>query len=149
MENIVRLGVYPGNEVRCVFAVSLPRQPVDMLADEGLEECGERLSESAPIAPLTDASNSSPPPSLKPGYGGAPRKTMFGLRARRRIIRAGACLDEFVGDGQVLFLTGTLPGGTVSAMAAIANWSSWLVHSLKKWISERIPKKVPTAFPLY
>jgi len=137
MENIVRLGVYPGNEVRCVFALSLPRQPKDLLSEDSLTIAGDESPPSVQPPNLTDGSNSSPPPSPRAGYGGTPRRTMFGLRARRRIIRAGACLDEFAPSGQVLFLTGTLPGGTVAAMGAIANWSSWLVHALKKWIFKR------------
>lgn len=137
MESIITLGAYPGNEIRCVFARVLPRAPVDLLsADVSL--CDDVSLPVRPDPPsLTDGSNSSPPLCEKPGYGGTPRRVMFGLRARRRIIRAGACLDEFVPAGEVLFLTGTLPGGTGEAMRAIACWSSWLVHSLKKWIWKR------------
>lgn len=137
MENIITLGVYPGNEVRCVFSLSLPRSPKDLLSEDTAQSESDNSPVEAPPPSLTDGSNSSPPQPRKPGYGGTPARTRFGLRARRRIIRAGACLDEFVPGMDVLFLTGTLPGGTTAAMQAIADWSSWLVLELKKWIFKR------------
>jgi hypothetical protein len=54
-------------------------------------------------------------------------------------------MDEFVADRKLLFITATLPGGTDAAMKAIAEWSGWLVHSLKKWLF-KIEK---TALSLY
>lgn len=131
------VGFYPGNEVRLVRAWC-PSPPIKKdayatSADDG----GADRADSVSASSLTVAANSSPLPTLKPGYGALPRPTSFGLNAKRRLSRAGACLDEAGPVEEVLFLTGTLPGGTDSALEAIARWSAFIVHSLKKWVWKR------------
>lgn len=67
---------------------------------------------------------------LRPGYGGIARPTGFSVRGRRMLVRAGALIGRDRYQHPVLFLTGTLPGGTPSAFQAIANHSAFIVHEL-------------------
>lgn len=70
------------------------------------------------------------PPEFRPGYGGTPRPTKFGARARRMIARSGGLIGQGAARKNTLFLTGTLPGGTVEAFKALSDFSAWAVHEL-------------------
>ena len=83
--------------------------------------------------PLTLPPNSEP----RPGFGGTPRQTRFGNNARRTLSRCSGVFDrDGIKPSEILFLTGTLPGGTRCAMDALACWSSYAVDLLKSRISK-------------
>lgn len=67
--------------------------------------------------------------ALRPGYGALAKVRSFSLYARRMLARAGGCFAP-ASEGRLVFLTGTLPGGTQDAMRSIAKWSSWVVHEV-------------------
>lgn len=78
------------------------------------------------------------------GYGElAIRTTKFGNEAKRSIQRCARALDGIVETPRdILFLTGTLPGSGQEQFLAMAQWSSWVVHRLKAWVSEYCPGKM-------
>jgi len=63
------------------------------------------------------------------GYGGLPVGTQFSTYARKMLARAGGVFSP-PDDERVVFLTGTLPGGTLAAIEMLARHSSWVVHQL-------------------
>lgn len=77
------------------------------------------------------------------GHGFLPvRVTKFGNEAKRTIQRCARALDGVVENpGDILFLTGTLPGSGQEQFMAMAQWSSWIVHRLKAWIAKYVPGK--------
>lgn len=78
------------------------------------------------------------------GHGELPiRVTKFGNEAKRSIQRCARALDGVVENpGDILFLTGTLPGSGQEQFLAIAQWSSWIVHALKNWVGNYCPGKL-------
>lgn len=73
----------------------------------------------------------------KAGFGRLGSRTKFGTNGRRTILRSGGCFSACkVPSREVMFLTGTLPGGTFEAKLAIAAHSSWVVHQLKEWLKQ-------------
>nr|CRY96271.1 hypothetical protein [uncultured prokaryote] len=95
-------------------------------------------------AHLTLVSNSkprlNPVPSKdsknkKAGHGRLGTPTKFGNNARRRIIRAGAILDQYP-PSESLFCTATLPGSTDSAFRTIAEYSSYAINLIQAWIAK-------------
>lgn len=70
-----------------------------------------------------------PQPEVRRGYGGLPTPRKFSLYARRMLARCGGALDP-AESGRLVFLTGTLPGGTSRALEALARHSSWIAHQL-------------------
>lgn len=70
------------------------------------------------------------PPEFRPGYGGAPRPTAFGPRARRTIARSGGLIGQGDRRKNTLFLTGTIPGGMDEAFRALSDYSAWAIHEL-------------------
>lgn len=132
---------YPNNEIRATIYRVANRRPCDDSCDAGPDEVGGDLGggpdSGGPIVsvpPLDISPKLSR--SLTPGYGGVPKVTKFGLNARRTISRcAGVFERDKIPNCQCLFLTGTIPGSTKEAFDAVARWSSWLVKSIKTWIS--------------
>lgn len=142
--------IYPNRELRVVMhperrSAPLPEDsPPEVLSLQtpvgdiipGFEAVTESEVGEATAPPLTLHPNSEPP-GPKPGFGVMGRETKFGTTARRQLLRCGGVFDlERIPPGEVLFLTGTLPGGTMDAMVAIAANSSRLVDSLKSWIAK-------------
>lgn len=146
MKYIARL--YPNRELRVVRCperiprdspspgLSTPQIPAGGIPCGSEAEPEDEASEpEATPSPLTLHPNSKP--GFKVGYGTMGRGTQFGVNARRSLLRCGGVFDlERIPPSQVAFLTGTLPGGTMDAMVAIAAWSSCLVNRLKAWISK-------------
>lgn len=146
---------YPNRETRLSLFRSAP--PRDIFKEEknnipqsalGLNET-EGFLVSCPTARTLDISGELESnerigvPALKPGFGMRPRETHFGLKGKRTLLRAGAALEqEGYAPEQILFFTGTLPGSTHEAMAAIADYSSFLVHRLKAWVNWHVPEKL-------
>jgi hypothetical protein len=76
-----------------------------------------------------------------------PRPTKFGNNARRTISRCAGVFDQDkIPPNEFLFLTGTIPGSTPEAFEAMARWSSWVVKSVKTWVSD---KGVRSAYSVY
>lgn len=81
-------------------------------------------------------------PKKAPLQFAAPRKkTVFGARARRTLLEAGAVVDTICGKNSVA-LTLTLPGSSRGAVDALANYSSWVLNRLLQ-----VPRRVEV--PIY
>ncbi len=144
---------FPNNETRITFsAVPSGKDPfTDDLSSENNTPVNP-----APVPSTIDPSTIDPGPdsplSLVPnskterssaGYGALPEKpTRFGLNAKRSLIRAGGAMEKTAPVDETLFLTGTLPGSTEDSFRAIAQYSSYIVNSLKSWISHYAPGKL-------
>lgn len=123
----VQVDVFPNNEVRQTLtkvrvssggSVRVP--PVEPDSPGGSE-------------PLTLLLNSEPPQEPK-----CRKPTTFGNNAKRAILRSGGALDRVIGSpGEVIFLTGTIPGSTPMAYQAMADYAHLVVDRLKSWLSKR------------
>lgn len=136
---------FPNNEVRLVFA-SLPAlRPIKDGQDDDdfSSEKGECLNQVEKNGTLSLSSNSKTS-DLTTGYGLLSEKpTVFGLNAKRILIRSGAALEKSICDpSECLFLTATLPGSTSESFRAIAEWSGYIVNSLKAWIANYVRAKL-------
>jgi hypothetical protein len=136
--------LYPNNEVRathCYVAprTKLPARGILLWTQFVLLLCasdGEVLSEATPPLILDISEDFD-----KTGYGTMGKRTVFGLAARRTILRAGGALDRTDPEpGNYVFLTGTIPGDTHCAFAAMAAYSTWVVHRLSKWLNYHAKK---------
>lgn len=129
----IKLQSFPNREMRATLTkirgASPARAPLG--SDEG-------ESPSTPTSPrVLDISSELETPPLP-----VRRRARFGLNARRTIIRAGGALQEFdATPTHYLFFTGTLPGSTPRAMAAISAEASWIIHRFKAWIAKRLTSK--------
>lgn len=82
----------------------------------------------------------NPTERIKPGWGLPANPTRFGLAAKDRIRRAGGAIDRLGLTKQSVFLTGTLPGSTSEAIAALAAWSGYLINNLRQWLRDLADK---------
>lgn len=123
-----------------------PSPPIG-LVPSGVE--GQRPPDQRESVPPLTLPPDSPPlgsPKVRAGFGTLGAPTRFGVNGRRTILRCGGVFSACkVPPSEVLFLTGTLPGGTFEAKLAIARYSSCIVKALKTWLS----KWVPDAWSLY
>lgn len=121
------LTVYPNNEVRA----RVPAPVVAVRCSGGNAASLLVNREKLALDPATPLSFLKFPscPWPRQGYGGTPDSTPFSLYGRRTLSRAGGCFS-LPEENRIAFLTGTLPGGTDEAIAAISNHSSWVVHRL-------------------
>ena len=141
MHYTLKIKEYPNNEVRAtIYRVQAGRSLGDC-DDAGSDEADGNFDSNSGTSsdPCTESSldiTSKLSRDRPPGYGGIPKKTRFGNNARRTISR---CAGVFERDGilreECLFLTGTIPGSTGEAFDAMACWSSWVVKSVKTWLS--------------
>lgn len=143
MDLTVRL--YPNAEVRATFFRS--KSAKNYWTEDGEKEQGDRDREDDQTPPALLDITSKVSEGRVPGFGGIPRATKFGNNARRTISR---CAGVFEVDGlfpdEFLLLTGTIPGSTKRSFDAMAAWSSWVVKTIKTWISDR---GVKSAYSLY
>lgn len=137
------LEYYPNNEIRvsCRLAPAAPREEWY----SGYEEMALPVEPYGP-EPLVIReeleTEGSPSDEQKPGFGALPRKTRFGLNAKRSLLRAGGAVDKLIkSPNEVIFLTGTLPGSTPEAIQTLARYSSFAIHRLKAWVNKYIPQK--------
>lgn len=143
----VKLQTFPNRETRAtLYQVSTRARRAEVGPDQDDDEESGHTSLSAPQGIETSSASlditselrdSFPEPvsKQKPGHGGDPKPTKFGNNARRTLLRAGGALELLHGGAKrVLFLTGTLPGSTDTAMDAIARYSSYIVDRLKTWL---------------
>jgi hypothetical protein len=71
----------------------------------------------------------------KNGYGSmAENSPNFTKNSKNSIRWGAAAIEAKFGKGSCVFLTGTLPGGTVEAQFTFAAYSSWFVDRLNKWL---------------
>lgn len=148
--------VYPNNEIRTTLTSEHTRKKTNksnlawtcLPTDEGghffvdretheayLESQNETRETEVETASLSSLDISCDfQESLKPGYGGLPRKTLFGLRAKRTLQRVGGVFDKKFPKENCVFLTGTLPGSTSQAYEVMARWSGYIVNLLKTWV---------------
>jgi hypothetical protein len=136
---------YPNRELRVIIGPDAPIRakpspPIGLVPSgvEGQSPPDQRES-NAPLTLHPD----SPGPRLtevRSGFGRLGSRTQFGTNGRRTILRCGGVFAACkIPPAEVLFLTGTLPGGTDDAKLAIARYSSWIVKALKTWLSEFVP----------
>lgn len=133
---------YPNNEIRAVhfYAPLKKATPPDSspCASE-LPAEGESFPEPSPGESSLDIGLKVETITARPGYGGRAKKTVFGARARNRLLRAGGALDSLGAPASdFVFLTGTVPGGTAAAFRAIADCSALAVKRLKDWVNKRV-----------
>lgn len=77
--------------------------------------------------------------SPRSGFGATPKQTRFGKLAKERVRDACAILDKTFGE-RCLFTTGTIPGSTRESFLAVAQWSGYLVQTLKQWLADNFVK---------
>lgn len=141
----VSICTYPNNEVRSRLAppptIRRKNQDADRQQQE-VETLDCASSQELSQALLLDISSDSVTRNdsdLRPGFGLPCRPTQFGVYARRKLQRIGGVIDKLVQDTKEgLFLTGTLPGSTDASFKVIADWSAWIVFTLKGWIHKRV-----------
>ena len=141
---------FPNNETRLVFSSLSQRKSVNSGEVESYpigwqattDSVGQKTKNDSP--PYLSLVPNSKTQRSSAGYGDLPLKpTQFGGNARRQIMRAGGAMEQSVSDpGECLFLTGTLPGSTEDSFRALAQWSGYVVNSLKAWISNHISAKL-------
>ncbi len=128
---------YPNNEIRVVICPDRPvgKAPAECGSEGG--EGGDSGGQGAGALPLTLGPNSEPHSAGKPGFGGVPRPTAFGVNARRALMRAGGALQKHgIANQELVFLTGTLPGSSRQSMLALQRYSSYAVDLLKSKVSK-------------
>lgn len=141
---------FPNNEIRVVFSALPAVRPLNGGCED---EFPSPAIDDSRTTEDYDSEKESPPLSLVPnskpdrkltGYGDLPLKpTVFGLNARRKIVRSGAAMEKSIeSPSECLFLTGTLPGSTPEAFAGIAAYSAYIVNNLKAWIAKRVSSKL-------
>jgi hypothetical protein len=132
---------YPNNEIRAVLYRTKNSSPCGNSVNTDDDQRDGIFDSRPEIKPGTDSPGDAVPhldisSKLSPGYGETPRKTRFGLNAKRTISRCSGVFEhDKIPKEECLFLTGTIPGGTREAFDAVARWSSWIVKSVKTWIS--------------
>lgn len=141
----VRIQTFPNNEVRCVFYYARDTvQPLIPVQSSGLESSLDITSKlkTAENEEKLAPGRVNPQDGPKVGFGRPGEGNGFSTNGRRRLMRAGAVLDELADSPeQILFATGTLPGSTYESKLAIAAWSGWAVNAVKAWFAKRVPSK--------
>jgi len=115
---------FPRGEVRVIHCPDKPPPPKTVAADVALVNSCE----------LQDCISAECSPD-RAGYGSLSRGTAFGKGAKSTIRDAGALLDAD-GIDKLLFVTLTLPGGSDTAMKALAEWSAWAVSRFFQWVRD-------------
>jgi hypothetical protein len=140
----VRVKWFPNNEIRAVQYRSPGIRHGGRESQGAGGDChgpgvGSNDSSDGTVPPLDISSKlSASPPCQRPGFGGRPRITRFGLNAKRTMQRAaGALHGAGVVPHECVMLTGTIPGSTSESFDAFADWSSWVVKKLKTWLHGR------------
>ncbi|MDP8933006.1 MAG: hypothetical protein M3N42_02415, partial [Cyanobacteriota bacterium] len=77
---------------------------------------------------------------VAPRWGKTNRKKSFTRNARRKILQAGAVMDQLY-PGKAWMTTVTIPGGTPAALKAVADWSGWLVNRMLQYIRRHSIRK--------
>ena len=150
---VLKVSSYPNNEIRCVFYYARDKKeagtPVQNPDPDRLLDITSKLETASTLGINTQGEDcpedgeGCPEDGPKKGFGAPGKGKGFSTNGRRRLLRAGAVLDELADrPQQILFATGTLPGSTYEAKLAIAAWSGWAVHAVKAWFAKRVPGKI-------
>lgn len=75
------------------------------------------------------------PKRVPSGFGKVSTRHILTRYAKQSIREAGAILDTGP-RSTTLFLTGTLPGSTPDALAALSAWSGWCVQMITQWFRD-------------
>lgn len=139
----IKYSLYPNNEVRIVHYYSRDNVPVKPTSEEGAGDFPCPGTSSNPeggsersVPPSLDISSKVDQRDSKMPH----RRTKFGLSAKRTILRLGGAYDTIDNTPEnYIFLTGTIPGGTHDAFMAVAVQSSYITHSIAKWLKRTCP----------
>lgn len=145
MSNKISISIYPNNEIRAIVGRESSHRSQRDSDIASVDDCDGYDPDVAGDVPLDITSKLSE--SAVPGFGGLPRPTKFGNNARRTISRCAGVfeVDKLFPD-EFLLLTGTIPGSTPQSFEAVARWSSWIVKTIKTWISDQ---GVESAYSIY
>lgn len=144
---VLKQEFHPGNEVRQIlYAASTSRRDGSERKDYspendksaevdsccvGSDEAPPAERQSSSVSPLLDSCSyfgESPKRRQRRHYG-------ISLEGKRKVQRAVAVMDELYSPEQLLFLTGTVPGGGREVELAIASEAPFIVHRLKDWLN--------------
>lgn len=136
----VVLRSFPNNELRCGWYKCQPHRSKSVQGRDSTDVPEPTLPS------LTLGQNSKRSPEPKPqgnstGYGKLGRQTKFSSYAKRKLLQAGAVMDELAPKSEVLFITATLPGSTRAAYRALAEFSGYAIHRFKAWVAKRVSAK--------
>lgn len=141
---LIRQEFHPGGEIRHVlFQVPSPKK---FSFEEGNIDGCESSNTSSQVGHQPSVDEKSSPVSAshildnRSKFRESPkpaRRRSFGisLLGKRKIVRAGAVMDELLPRGSLLFLTGTIPGGGRQVELAVAEQAPFLIDRLKSWLS--------------
>lgn len=130
-----RIVLYPNNEVSAHWRQTRPvSHPKDDDDDDGLA-VASTLDIRGKLEQNCSEALAATVKADKPGYGGVPKPTEFGLRARRRMRRLAGVFDHL--EGQSIFITLTLPGSTDESYRVLSCYSSSVVHRYKVWLCQQ------------
>lgn len=87
------------------------------------------LDTGRPLDIIDEFQHASLKDSKKGGWGHPAKLTVFGKKARHTLLQAGAVVDAASGKN-IYEVTCTIPGSTLEAFEAVANWSGWLINRL-------------------
>lgn len=92
-------------------------------------------------APLVHSSvfqelTTPPKPAYRTGFGKISNRRSFGKQSRLAVQEVGAVIDR-APPSRAVFLTGTLPGGSMAAVGALAAWSGWVVQTVTQWVRDK------------
>lgn len=122
----INIQVTAAGDIRCVCKADKP----DMRRRESVRRCP--LASSNPVQVLRRHIQRK----YAAGWGNQSFRFAVSRRVLKALREATAILDE-VDRRQVVFLTGTLPGSTPAAVAALADWSAWVVQvGVAQWLRD-------------
>lgn len=136
---------YPNNEIRATHYY----RPSPKVVNENSDTAGEALScpETAPsligeAAPALPSNLDISVDFSERGESNPHRRTVFGLKAKRTLLRLGGAFDAVDNTpSNYVFLTGTIPGGTHAAFMAMARESAYVTKALANWLRDTCPSK--------
>lgn len=135
---------YPNNEIRvAVYPEKFPK-PIESLNNGSPFELGNESDEQL-ITPLVErpdlfSEQDDSPLDIKSKDDTPcrPRRWALSRNGRNQLLRAGACFDN-TPQTERLLLTGTLPGSTIAAFRALAQFSTYASKTLTNWITRHNP----------
>lgn len=123
---------YPNNEIRFRFILSPPDKERACDRDRALTLTANSGTKESSRARGVRVDGRW----YRPGYGMQPRKTKFGLRACRTILRVGGVMDGLSGWNTCITLT--LPASTVESYQTLSDYSSYCVDRFKSWLKDQV-----------
>ena len=122
----LRLTCTAGGDIRLQCLRDVPDKRRIDTGDSALLVCSSKLQEMT-----------TPAPKIVPaGFGRISSRNRLSAYAKNVIREVGSLLD----NGplrNLVFLTGTLPGSSPEALAAISAWSGWIVQAVSQFLRDR------------